>query len=84
MKIYRNKLYCIMDAANRSGVTEDQIKEMITFLQITVEKQFGATFIWGQDIPGLKAKWEEWEAKKAKMKKAKMPKVTILRMDKGE
>ncbi len=91
MKIYRNKLYCIRDAAKRAGVTEDQIKEMITYHIIKADEHYFTCFIWGEDIPGLKAKWAEWEAKKKKMGKAhlekdpiKNTKVTILRMDKGE
>lgn len=89
MKIYRNKLYSIQDATKRSGVTEDQIKEMITYHVIMANIQYGIDFIFGEDIPGLKKKWEEWEAKKGKMKKAKGKdpikdtKVTILRMDRG-
>jgi hypothetical protein len=81
MEIYRNKLYCILDAAKRGGVNCDQILEMITFHVIMASEQNGVNFIWGQDIPGLKAKWEEWQTKKGKTKKAD---VTMLRMDKGE
>lgn len=81
MKIYANKLYSIPDAAKRGGVTEDQIKEMITYHVIMATKTIYCDFIQGEDIPGLKAKWAEWEAKKGKMKKAD---VTMLRMDKGE
>lgn len=84
MKIYRNKLYSIQDAAKRSGITEEAIKEMIIYHVIMANTQYGIDFIRGGDIPGLKAKWERWKAKKEKMKKAKMPKVTMLRMDKGE
>ena len=84
MKIYRNKLYSIQDAAKRSGVTEEAIKEMITYHVIMANKTMFCDFIRGEDIPGLKHSWEEWEAKKDKMKKAKMPKVTMLRMDKGD
>ena len=81
MKIYRNKLYSIQDAAKRSGITEEAIKEMITYHVIMANKTIFCDFIMGKDIPGLKAKWEEWKAKKGKMKKAD---VTMLRMDKGE
>ena len=81
MKIYRNKLYCILDAAKKGGVNCDQIMEMITYHVVMTNKQFSTNFIFGEDIPELKTKWEEWEAKKGKMKKAK---VTMLRMDKGE
>ena len=81
MKIYGNKLYSIEDAAKRGGVTEDQIRELITYHVIMPHIQFMVASIRGVDIPGLKAKWEEWEAKKGNMKKAK---VTALRMDKGE
>ena len=84
MKIYHNKLYSIPDVAKRFGVTEDQIKEMIdhNVFETTELYFFRNTFsIRGKAIPGLKAKWEEWEAKKGKMKKAE---VTFLRMDKGE
>ena len=82
MKIYRNKLYSIEDAAKRSGVTEDQINEMITYHVIMAYYCFSdVRSLWGDDIPGLKAKWEEWKAKKGKMKKAE---VTILRLDKSE
>ena len=81
MKIYRNKLYCILDAAKKGGVNCDQIMEMITYHVVMANIQFGISYIWGEDIPGLKAKWEEWQAKKGKMKKAE---VTVLRMDKGE
>ena len=81
MKIYGNKFYSMQDAAKRGGVTIEQIKEMITYHVIMPNIQYGWTFIEGRDIPGLKAKWKEWEAKKGKMKKAK---VTALRMDKGE
>ncbi len=81
MKIYRNKLYSIQDAAKRAGVTEDQIKEMITYHVIIYNYSYDTAFVWGADIPALKAKWKEWQAKKGKMKKAK---VTMLRMDKGE
>ena len=81
MKIYRNKLYSIPDAAKRAGVTEDQIKEMITYHVIMANEHYFTTFIWGGDIPGLKVKWDEWAAKKDKMKKAD---ITMLKMDKGE
>ena len=81
MKIYRNKLYCIQDAATRGGVTEDQIKEMITYHVIMATKTMFCDFIFGEDIPGLKAKWDGWAAKKDKMKKAD---ITMLKMDKGE
>lgn len=81
MKIYRNKLYSIQDAAKRSGIKEEQIKEMILYHVITGYKQFSTYFVWGEDIPGLKKKWIEWKAKKGKMKKAK---VTMLKMDKGD
>ena len=81
MKIYRNKLYAIPDAAKRGGVTEDQIEELITYHHIMANAGYKTAFIQGEDIPGLKAKWEEWKAKKGKMKKAK---VTMLRMDKGD
>jgi len=81
MKIYRNKLYCIKDAAKRGGVTEDQIKEMISHNVIMADCHYFDDFISGSDIPGLKAKWEEWVAKKDKMKKVD---VTVLRMEKGE
>ena len=68
MKIYRNKLYAIPDAAKRGGVTEDQIKEMITYHVIMAYYCFSTVrSIWGKDIPDLKAKWAEWEAKKGKM-----------------
>jgi len=81
LKTYINKLYAIPDAAKRAGVTEEAIKEMITYHVIMANIQFNIASIWGGDIPGLKAKWEEWLAKKDKMKKVP---VTILRMDKGE
>ena len=81
MKIYRNKLYSIQDAAKRAGVTEDQIKEMITYHVIMANKTIFCDFIFGEDISGLKAKWEEQAAKKDKMKKAD---ITMLKMDKGE
>lgn len=81
MKIYRNKLYSIQDAAKRSGITEEAIKEMITYHVIMANKTMFCDFIFGEDIPGLKVKWEGWQDKKGKMKKAK---VTMLRMDKGE
>lgn len=84
MKIYRNKLYSIPDAAKRSGVTEEAIKEMITYHVIMANKTMFCDFIFGEDIPGLKAKWEEWQGKKGKMVKAKMPEVTFSRMEKGE
>jgi len=82
MKIYRNKLYSIEDAAKRGGVTEDQINEMITYHVIMAYYCFSdVRSLWGDDIPGLKAKWKEWEAKKGKMKKAD---VTMLRMERGD
>ena len=81
MKIYRNKLYCILDVAKRGGLNCDQIIEMVAYHVIMAYKQNNVNFIWGEDISGLKAKWEEWKAKKGKMKKAD---VTMLRMDKGE
>ena len=81
MKIYRNKLYSIPDAAKRAGVTEEAITEMITYHVVMANKTMFCDFIFGYDIPGLKAKWEEWEAKKDKMKKAD---ITMLKMDKGE
>ena len=84
MKIYRNKLYSIQDAAKRSGITEEAIKEMITYHVIMAHQTYNCDFIKGENIPGLKHHWEEWEAKKDKMKKAKKPKVTMLRMDKGD
>jgi hypothetical protein len=81
MKIYRNKLYSIQDAAKRAGIKEEQIKEMITYHVIMANKTMSCYFIWGEDILGLKHLWEEWQAKKGKMKKTP---VTMLRMDKGE
>ena len=81
MKIYANKLYSIQDAAKRSGVTDEAIKEMITYHVIMANVQYGISFIWGEDIPELKQIWLRWKAKKGKMKKAD---VTMLRMDKGE
>ena len=81
MKVYRNKLYSIQDAAKRSGVTEEAIKEMITYHVIMADEHYFTCFIWGGNIPKLKSKWEEWQVKKGKMKKAD---VTMLRMDKGE
>jgi alkylhydroperoxidase/carboxymuconolactone decarboxylase family protein YurZ len=81
MKIYRNKLYSIQDATKRSGVTEEAIKEMITYHVIMANKTMFCDFIMGEDIPKLKAKWEEWKAKKGRTKKAK---VTMLRMNKGD
>jgi hypothetical protein len=54
---------------------------MITYHVIMANIQYGIAFIWGEDIPGLKKKWEEWQAKKGKMKKTP---ITMLRMDKGE
>ena len=81
MKIYRNKLYSIQDAATRGGVTEEAINEMITYHVIMADCHYLANFISGGDIPGLKVKWEEWQAKKNRMKKAD---ITILRMEKGE
>ncbi len=81
MKIYRNKLYSIQDAAKRSGVTEGAIKEMITYHVIMANKTMFCDFIQGEDIPRLKAKWEEWKAKKGKMKKAP---VTMLKMKEGD
>lgn len=90
MKIYRNKLYSIQDAAKRAGVTEDQIKEMITYHVIVAHYFFSnVRSIWGEDIPGLKKKWEEYQRikniGKGKKKKAlKNTPVTMLRMDKGD
>jgi len=82
MKIYRNKLYSIQDAAKRGGVTEAQINEMITYHVIMAYYCFSnVRSLWGEDIPGLKKKWEEWKVKKEKMKKAD---VSALRMEKGE
>jgi len=81
MKIYRNKLYSIQDAAKRGGVTEDQINEMIIHHVVMTNKQFSTNFIFGEDIPELKTKWEEYQDKKGKTKKVD---VTILRMDKGD
>jgi len=81
LKIYRNKLYSIIDAAKRGGVTENQIKEMIIHHVVMTNKHFSTNFIFGEDIPELKTKWEEWEAKKGKMKKAD---VTMLKMDKRD
>ena len=82
MKIYRNKLYSIQDAAKRGGVTEAQINEMITYHVIMAYYVFSnVRSLWGEDIPGLKKKWEEWKVKKEKMKKAD---VSALRMEKGE
>ena len=59
MKIYRNKLYSIQDAAKRSGIKEEQIKEMITYHVIMANKTMFCDFIFGEDIPGLKKKWVE-------------------------
>lgn len=91
MKIYRNKLYCIPDAAKRGGVTEDQIKEMITYHVIMAPKQFGIPFVLGGDIPELEREWADWEAKKKKMGQAfikkdpiKNTKVTMLKMKEGD
>ena len=81
MKIYRNKLYSIQDAAKRAGITEEAITEMILYHIVMANKTMFCDFIFGEDIPGLKAKWDEWEAKKDKMKKAD---ITMLKMDKGE
>ena len=80
MKIYRNKLYSIQDAAKRGGVTEDQIQEMITYHVIQATISIFCDFIPGYEILGLKAKWEEWQAKKKKMKKADFK---VLRYNKG-
>ena len=70
MKTYGNKLYGIPDAAKRSGITEDQIKEMILYHVVMANKTFYCDFIFGHDIPKLKEKWDEWQVKKGKMKKA--------------
>jgi len=71
-----------------NGIYEDSfviegetIKEMITYHVIMANIQFNVAYIWGGDIPGLKAKWEEWVTKKDKMKKVD---VTMLRMEEGE
>ena len=81
MKTYINKLYSIPDAAKRAGITEEAIKEMITYHVIMANRVMSCDFIWGGDIPKLKTKWEEWKVKKDKMEKVP---VTMLRMDKGE
>ena len=82
MKIYRNKLYSILDASKRAGITEDQIKEMITYHVIMAYHYTSGVYsIWGKDIPYLNSNWEEWTAKKDKMKKVD---VTMLRLEKGE
>jgi len=81
LKTYINKLYSIPNAAKRAGITEEAIKEMITYHVIMANIQFNVAYIWGGDIPGLKAKWEEWVTKKDKMKKVD---VTMLRMEEGE
>lgn len=71
MKIYRDKLYSIPDAAKRGGVTEFQIVAMIIDKFIDSENMFNNDihFIRGENIPGLKGKWEEYQEKLAKKKK---------------
>ena len=82
MKIYRNKLYSIQDAAKKSGITEDQINEMITHHVIIAHYYCSKVrSIWGEDIPRLKAEWDEWRAKKGRMKR---PNVTMLKMKEGD
>ena len=81
MKIYRNKLYAIPDAAKRAWVTEEQIKAMIDNKIIVPERSIFTDNIRGKDIPGLKNKYDKWQKKIKALKD--MP-VTILRIEKGE
>ena len=87
MKIYRNKLYSIQDAAKRAGIKEEDLKIMIKDNFIIPAHSIFIDCIKGKDIPGLKNKWIEYQkvagAKKAKLIK-KPIKVTMLKMDKGE
>lgn len=87
MKIYRNKLYSITDAAKRAGIPEIAIVAMIIDKFINSENMFNNNihFIRGENIPGLKGKWKEYQEKLDKKKKPiKNTKVTMLRMDKGD
>ena len=77
MKIYRNKLYSIPDAAKRGGVTEEQITVMLDKKIIDPAPiYFKPRFINGRDIPGLKGKWKEYQ-KVVKIKKAKLSKKKV-------
>jgi hypothetical protein len=60
MKIYRDKLYSIPDAAKRGGITEKQIIEMIEHNIIAADSVW-FRFVKGEIIPGLKGKWEEYQ-----------------------
>lgn len=74
MKIYRNKLYSIQDAAKRAGITEKQITEMIDkeVFKTTELYYFRNTFsVRGFAIPGLKKKWEKYQKKLVKGKEQK-------------
>lgn len=87
MKIYRNKLYSIPDAAKRAGIKEEELKRMIDSNFIIPENTYFAYFFKGKDVPNLKKKWIKFQkvarAKKAKLLK-KPIKVTMLKMDKGD
>lgn len=71
MKIYRNKLYSIQDAAKRAGIKEEELKTMIKVRSVVPVNSMFIDCIRGEDIPGLKGKWEEYQ-KVAKTKKAKL------------
>ena len=89
MKIYRNKLYSIQDAAKRSSVKEEDIRTMIKDNYIVPVNSMFVDCIKGEDVPGLKKKWIEYQrirniGKGGKNKKLKKINVTHSRLDKGE
>lgn len=89
MKIYRNKLYSTRDAAKGAGVKEENLKTMISDNFIAPAHSMFVDCIRGEDIPGLKKKWIEYQrilniGKGGKKKALKKTPVTMLRMDKGD
>ena len=58
MKIYRNRLYSIQDAAKRAGIEENQLDTLISVDVVKYEKQFGIKYIRGEEIPKIKNKWD--------------------------
>lgn len=58
MKIYRNKLYSIPDAAKRAGIEENQLRTLISVDVVKCENQFGIKYIRGEEIPKIKNQWD--------------------------
>lgn len=73
MKIYRNKLYSIPDAAKRAGIKEEELKTMIKDNFVVPVYSMFIDCIRGEDLPGLKGKLRKYQ-EVAKVNKAKLSK----------